>query len=334
MRGFRTFSYRCFAALVRHAVACTVFISVLTTASRVVPAQDNSTSASVEARRQQLLSLFDEEWQYQLRSNPEFATMLGDNRYNDRLADESPEFFASDVEQKRKFLARFEATDPTGFSAQDSLSRELMIRRLRQEIEGARFKPWEMPVNQMSGPHLGMPELAAMMPFHTLADYENYLSRLHQIPRLFDQTIANMRKGMQDRLMPPRYLLEKVAAEADEVAGKAGESSPFAKPVREFPPGVSVSDQKRLHDEVLAAITGELIPAYQRFATFVRNEYAPHGRTEPGVWALPDGEARYQFLIRRMTTTDMTPDQIHELGLKEVDEIESEMLVVARQLGF
>src|SRR5882724_2534636 len=113
-----------------------------------------STPASVEARRQQLLSLFDEEWQYVLRTSPEFATTLGDNRYNDRLSDESPEFFQSDLEQKRKFLARFEAIDPAGFSRQDSISRELMIRELRQDIDGAKFKHWDIPVNQMGGLHL------------------------------------------------------------------------------------------------------------------------------------------------------------------------------------
>ena len=110
----------------------------------------------IESRRAHLLSLFDEEWQYELRSDPETATSLGDNRYNDRLTDRSPNFYRSDEEARRKFLARFEAIDPAGLSAQDTLSRELMIRNLRQDIEGARFKPWEMPVNQMDGPHLGL----------------------------------------------------------------------------------------------------------------------------------------------------------------------------------
>ncbi|MGA2855376.1 MAG: DUF885 domain-containing protein [Candidatus Sulfotelmatobacter sp.] len=298
-------------------------------------AQNNPPAlASLENRRQQLLSLFDEEWQYELRTNPEFATVLGDPRYNDRLRDNSPGFFQSDLEQERRFLARFEAIDPAGFSEQDTLSRELMIRELRQEIEGAQFKPWEMPVNQMGGPHLEMPDLVVLTPFNTVVDYENYVARLRQIPRLFDQAMANMRQGMRDGLVPPRYLLEKVAAEADGIAGNAGEASPFAAPLKKFPAAVSQADQKPLREAVLATIAGQVLPAYQRLANFVRNEYAPRGRTDPGLWALPDGAARYRFAIRRVTTTDLTPDQIHELGLKQVAEVEAEMLAVAHQLGF
>jgi len=293
-----------------------------------------SAAASVENRRQELLSLFDEQWQYVLRTNPEWATMLGDNRYNDRLSDESPEFFQSELEQESKFLARFEAIDPAGFSRQDALSRELMTRQLRQQIEGVQFKPWEMPVNQMNGIHLELADMVALTPFNTAADYDNYLARLRQIPHAFDQATANMRQGLRDGLMPPRYLLEKVSAEADDVAGKTGENSPFAKPVKEFPSSVPAADQKRLRDAVLGAVADQIIPAYQRFAAFVRNDYAPHGRADPGVWSLPDGAARYRFAIRRMTTTDRTPEEIHALGLKQIDEIEAEMLAVAHKLGF
>jgi uncharacterized protein (DUF885 family) len=289
---------------------------------------------SLENRRQQLYALFDEEWQYVLRTNPEWSTMLGDRRYNDRLSDESPEFFQSDLEQTRKFLARFEAIDPAGFSREDTLSRELMIRQLRQEIEGAQFKHWETPANQMGGLHLELPDLIELTPFDTVTDYDNYLARLHRIPHAFDQVTANMRQGLRDGLMPPRYLLEKVAAEADDIASKAGENSPFAKPVKEFPASVPAPEQKRLRDAVLAAVADQIGPSYQRFAAFVRNDYAPHGRTDPGIWSLPDGAARYRFAIRRITTTDKTPAEIHALGLKQIDEIEAEMLAVAHQLGF
>jgi uncharacterized protein (DUF885 family) len=126
-------------------------------------------AADIESRKAQLFSLFDEEWQYELKANPEMATGLGDNRYNDRLNDRSPEFYQSDVEARSKFLARFEAIDPAGLSTQDSLSRELMIRNLRQDIEGARFKPWKMPVNQMDGAHLEPLELLTLTPFNIFA---------------------------------------------------------------------------------------------------------------------------------------------------------------------
>ena len=284
--------------------------------------------------RDQLRSLFDEDWQYTLRVHPEWATTMGDNRYNDRLSDNSPQFFQSDLEHSRKFLARFEAIDAAALPPQDALSRQLMIRALRQQIEGAQFKNWEMPVDQMSGPHLELPDLVVLTPFDTAADYRNYLARLQQLPRYFDQVIVNMRQGMQDGLMPPRYLLEKVAAESDDIASKIGEASPFASPLKSFPSTVPAPEQKQLREAILAAINNQIIPAYKHFADFVRTDYAPRGRTDPGVWSLPDGAARYRFQIREMTTTDLTPEQIHEIGLKQVDETEAQMLSLAQKLGF
>src|SRR5437773_3241730 len=185
------------------------------------PAVSQETPASattVEGRTHNLASLLDEEWEYELRTSPEFATSIGDPRYNDRFSDDSPEFHQSDVEQKRNFLARFEAIDPSGFSEQDKLSGQLMIRQLQQEIESARFKNWEMPVNQMSGPHLELPDLITLTPFNTIKDYDDYISRLRQIPYVLDQVMANMRQGMADHLMPPQFRLEKVASEEEAVA--------------------------------------------------------------------------------------------------------------------
>src|SRR6202050_3999864 len=236
------------------------------------PQNHAATPAAAESRRDQLRSLFDEGWQYTLRTNPEWATALGDSRYNDRLSDNSPQFFQSDLEQRRKFLARFEAINPATLPPQDALSRQLMMRALREQIEGSQFKNWEMPVNQMDGPHLDLPDLVVLTPFNTAADYRNYVARLNQVPRFFDQVTANMRQGMQDGLMPPRYLLEKVAAEADDIAVKTGESSPFAAPLKTFPSSVTAPEQKQLREAVLAAINEQVVPAYQHFADFVRKE--------------------------------------------------------------
>jgi uncharacterized protein (DUF885 family) len=291
-------------------------------------------ASDIGNRRSQLFTLLDEQWQYELRTSPEMATSLGDNRFNDRLNDRSPEFYQSDREARRKFLARFEAVDPAGFSAQDALSRQLMIRNLRQDIEEAGFKPWEMPVNQMEGPHLGWLEMVSLTPFKSVKDYEDYLSRLRQIPKALDQVTGNMRQGMKDGLMPPRYLLEKMAAQTQEISDTNADDSPFAQPVNKFPAGISDADQKRLRSGLLVEINGVVLPAYKRFAAFVRDDYAPHGRTDPGVWSLPDGAERYRFQIRRMTTTDLTPEEIHQIGLKQLAETEAEMLALAHKLGF
>jgi uncharacterized protein (DUF885 family) len=298
------------------------------------PATKPNPMSTFDERHKQFLALLDEEWQYEMRSSPEFATSVGDNRYNDRWSDYSPEFFQSDIEQRSKFLARFEAIDASGFAQQDTLSLKLMIRELKEQIEGAQFKNWEMPVTQRDGPQVDLPYLISLTPFNSLQDYENYLSRLRQISRVFEQTTANMRRGISDRLMQPRYLLEKVFPEAEEVAKQAGESNPFFGPLKQFPASIPAADQKRLRDDALNVIATQIIPAYQKFAVFVRDEYAPHGRTEAGVWSLPDGEARYRYAIKRMTTTEMTPDQIHEIGMQQLHETEGEMLAVAQKFGF
>jgi uncharacterized protein (DUF885 family) len=143
-----------------------------------------------------------------------------------------------------------------------------------------------------------------------------------------------MRKGMNEKLMPPRFLLEKVVDQCNGIASQAPEKSPFAQPFFNFPAGISESERKRLREAGLAAIKDSVLPAYARFTAFVRDEYAPMGRVEPGIWSLPDGAARYRFDVRLMTTTGLNPEQIHQIGLKQVDEIEAEMLAVAHKLGF
>jgi len=165
-----------------------------------------------------LKQLLDEEWDYQMRSSPEIATAYGDNRFNDRLSDFSPEFFARDVHQEQDFLTKFQAIPEAGLSEQEQLNRSLMIRRLQDEIDGARFKPWEMPIDQFNGIHLSYGGLPSVCPFATVRDYENYIARLRQLSRVFDQVIANARQGMREKLMPPKYLLEQVVPQARTVA--------------------------------------------------------------------------------------------------------------------
>jgi len=143
-----------------------------------------------------------------------------------------------------------------------------------------------------------------------------------------------MRKGMGEGLMPPKILLVQAAKQADDLATQKPEDSPFAIPATKFPKEFSAADQQRLRDGVLGALRDSVLPAYARFTTFVRDEYAPHGRTDIGAWALPDGAARYAFAVRRSTTTNMTPDEIHALGLREVARIEADQLVIAKKLGF
>jgi len=291
-------------------------------------------AADLEARRKALNDLLAEQWEYTLKTSPEYASILGDKRYNDQLSDVSLKFVLDDLEMTRKFLARFEAIDTSGFPEQEGLSKALMVRDLKQQLDFARFKEWEMPVTQLGGPHLDTPQLVALLAFTNVKDYEDYVARLRKFPKVMDDTMDHMRHGMADHLMPPRFLLEKVATQADNIVTADVEKSPFAQPVQKFPDAISEADRKRLHDETLAAIRESINPAYARFAKFVREEYAPKGRTEAGIWSLPDGVPRYAAMVNRSTTSNLTPVEIHQIGVKQVAELEAQMLVIAQKLGY
>lgn len=209
-----------------------------------------------------------------------------------------------------------------------------MVRSLREELESARFKDWEMPADQVNGIHLWYASMPSYLPFRNVKDYENYLARLRQMPSRLEQAMGHMREGVGDQLMPPKYLLEKVAGQAQQVADAPLEKSSFTEPLRRFPDGISAQDRVLWRARIEAKVKNEVAPAFARFAKFVREEYAPHGRSDPGVWSLPDGDARYRFAVRRQTTTELTPDQIHEMGLKSVVQIEAEMLKIAKAQGF
>ncbi|MBC7932165.1 MAG: DUF885 family protein [Rubrivivax sp.] len=290
--------------------------------------------SSVEQRVKKLHALLEEHWQYTMRTSPEFASILGDKRYNDRLSDFSQRAIDADQRQTRVFLQKFEAVSTEGFPEQERLNRDLMVRDLRQSVEGVRFKAWEMPVTQFGGIHIDTPQFVSVLSFSTVKDYEDYIARLRQLPRTFDETIVQMRKGMRDQLMPPRILLTQVAAQTETIAKQKAEESPFAGPLKKFPKEFSDADRKRLGDAVLAAIRNQVLPTYAKFLAFVRDEYAPKGRTDIGIWSLPQGAERYGRAIRNLTTTSMRPEAIHQLGLSEVARIEVEQMAILKGLGF
>jgi uncharacterized protein (DUF885 family) len=303
-------------------------------AALVVPLFAQTPKRTLEARRNELNRLLADEWEYTLRTQPELATQVGDNRYNDRLSDFSDKAIADDLEHTRQALARFEAIDVTEFPEQEKLNRALMLRSLHETLDSAQFKDWEMPANQFGGIHLSYASLPFDSPFRNVKDYEDYLSRLHQIPRVLEQAMGHMRDGLRDHRMPPKYLLEKVSTQAQQIADNPLDKSPFTDPLHKFPDSISEADRKLQREKIENAVSNEVVPAYAKFAKFVRDDYAPHGRLDPGVWALPDGEARYRFAVRHQTTTDFSAEQIHQLGLKSVEEIETQMLTIAKAQGF
>src|SRR6476646_4157291 len=187
-----------------------------------------------------------------------------------------------------------------------------------------------MPVSQQNGIHTALADLPLSMPFESVKHYEDYIARLHQIPRVLSQTTEVLRAGMKDKLMPVRFLLEKVPVQCQGIIG----ANPFLLPTKKFPAGISPEDQKRLTQQISDAVNIDVVRAYKAFADFILNEYAPQGRTTLAIASLPDGQRRYQNNIYGRTTTHMTADEIHQLGLREMERIQAEMAAIAKKAGF
>ena len=315
---------------------CVALLGSVTIPSTVLaaPAVQSAVKSDVASRVAALNALLAEQWQHTLQNSPEFATILGDLRYNDRWSDASLAHQAAEYKVTQDFLKRFEAIDTSGFADSDKLNQQLMVRQLKDSLRGYELKLYEMPLDQMSGVHIALAGFVSSIPFNSTKEYDDYLARLKAVPKLFDQVTAVARQGMADKMMPPKYLLEKVVKQIASIEKPAGMDSVFAEPLKHFPKSVSAADQKRLHDAILAAIDHDVRPAYAKLGKFVAVDYAPHGRSQPGVWDLPNGEAIYRFDVEQMTTTHETPQQIHEIGLAEVKRIEGEMTKIAHAQGY
>jgi uncharacterized protein (DUF885 family) len=275
-------------------------------------------------------ALFEEQYQTDLRNFPERATAFGDFRYNDKLADYSLAAIAARHSADQAMLARLEAIPTTGFSDQDQLSHDLLIRVLRQRMDDYDLKEFEMPINQQNGIHTGLADLPLSVPFDSVKHYEDYIARLHQVPRVLSQATEVLRAGMKDNLMPVRFLLEKLPIQCQGII----EADPFLLPTKKFPATISPEDQKRLTQQITDTVNADVLPAYKTFATFLATEYAPKGRTNLSITSLTDGQRRYQNDIYARTTTHLTADEIHQIGLREIDRIQAEMTVIAKKQGF
>ena len=285
---------------------------------------------SVESRVAAQNAIFEEQYESDLRNFPERATAFGDYRYNDKLGDESLAAIAERQKTNEAFLARLEAVPTAGFPDQDQLSHDVMARVLQQRIADFKLKEYEMPANQMNGIHTSLADLPLSVPLDSVKHYEDYVARLQQIPRVLNQTTEVMRAGMQDKLMPVRFLLEKIPVQCEGII----EADPFLLPTKKYPADISADEQKRLTQVITDEINKDVIPAYRTFAAFVRTEYAPQGRTTLAVTSLPDGDQRYQNDIYGRTTTHLAPEEIHQLGLREITRIEGEMTAIAKKEGF
>ncbi len=316
------------------AIPTTLMLHAQLRAQAVPPTPAAVPAQTLAANSRDLSSLFNDIWQDKLKHNPEYATYLGDKRYDTELTDYSPRAVNDALARGRGFIVRLSTIDTSSLSAQEQLSAQLMLRSLIEDQEAAPFKEWEMPVNQYDGLQLDLPQLADHTSFDTADDYDHYIARLAKVPLAFTQTMTNMQSGIDEHRTPPQYLMEKVLAQTQGVAAQKPEDSPFAQPLKKFPKTISASERQRISEALLDAIAKQVVPSYQRFAKFLTVVYIPVCRKDPGIWAIPDGDAYYAFRIRQSTTLNKSAVEIHQIGLDEVKRDEAEMLAIAKKLGY
>ncbi|MGI8437761.1 MAG: DUF885 domain-containing protein [Chthoniobacterales bacterium] len=295
------------------ALASTAFAQMATVAERV--AKQNA--------------LFDEFYETGLKNSPERATAFGDYRYNSQLGQYSLAEIARQHAEADDFLKRLQAIPTDGMTDTDLLSHRLLEVQLQREDTNYDLKNFEMPVNQQNGAHTRLADLPLSVPLDSVEHYQDYISRLHQIPRVLDQLTEVLKQGLKDGLMPPKLVLEKLPAQCDGIVA----ANPFLGPAKKFPKDFSDADKKRLTDEISKAVNDDVLPAYKKFAEFLRKDYGPKGRDELSIESLPDGKRRYAEAVKMMTTLNVAPAEVHEIGLKEVERITAEMTKLAKEQG-
>ena len=286
--------------------------------------------ASLQERLRTQDDLFAQQYKDDLRTSPEGETAVGDYHDNAKLDDYSLRASARQNAVDRAYLAKIRAIPTDDFPEQDRISHQLFIEVLEGRIADYELKNYEMPVTQMNGVQNSLADLPNSVPLDTVQHYEDYIARLQQIPRVFQQTIDVLRQGEKDGLMPPRVLLEQVPVECQGVLS----DDPFLQPTKKFPGSIGAADQKRLTAEITKAVNTEVLPAYRQFSEFISKEYAPHGRTTLGLSGLPDGARRYQQAIKEQTSTAMSAADIHTLGLGEVERITGLLTKLAHEQGY
>ena len=306
-----------------------LFSFILLTASMAIGMVLSSSDAA-----KKLHALFEEDWQWALQQYPEGATFLGDNRYNDRLTDYSPEAIERRKAHEREMLDRAQKINRAELTGQDVISYDLYLRDKKLNVEGSRFPTEYMPIDQMNGVQITFGQLAASTPFRVAKDYEDYLARLAAFPKQIDQLIALMKRGMETKWIQPAVPLRSLAAQIEgQITDDPARSSLF-KPFEAFPENVSEADRSRLSAAGKKAIAGSFTPAMKKLAEFIKQTYLPAARSDVGASAFPDGQDYYQYSIRRHTTTSLTAKEIHEIGLKEVARIRKEMEGIIQKVGF
>ncbi len=308
--------------------ATVLALMLLAVATPAAQSAEPSSSATKE-----LHALFESEWERGLRENPVAASYQGDSRYDDRWTDLSADALARSHAADRAVLESLERIPPSRLSEADRLNRDLFARQYRGEVDAYEWGLRYLPITQRRGVQTAH-QLAEILPFKTVQDYENWISRLGSLDTYVDQTVELMREGMRRGLVQPRVIMERVPAQIAKQVVTEPTESPFYAPFRKMPDSIPAADQERLRAAARRAIQQDVLPAYARLQAFFNDQYLPACRDTVGVWDTPDGTDWYQERVRWFTTTDLTADEVHEIGLKEVARIRGEMLEVIERVGF
>ncbi len=290
-------------------------------------------NSAVAAATDDFASLLEDAWEWQLRENPVMASSLGDRRYNGSWTDSSLGAIESRQEMQREFMQRLLAIDSSLLDDPNQLNYELFRRDLMTDIEGFRFRDYLMPVDQRGGVQT-LDEVAERIPLATVADYDDWLKRMASIETLIDQTMALQDEGRKRGYMPPKILMQRVPDQIAAQLVENAEDSPFYKVFRNLPDSIPPAEQERLRTSARSVIDDSIVPAYRKFSSYFNDTYLPASRDSIDASSLPDGKAFYEYRTRAYTTTSMTPDEIHRLGLSEVQRIRGEMQLIIDELEF
>jgi uncharacterized protein (DUF885 family) len=293
------------------------------------PASSSENSSKVK----DLHALFDAEWERGLRENPTGATYIGDHRFDALWPDLSPAALQASHEADRAVIAALDRFDPQALSAEDRLNRDLFRRQYLANIDSYEYGSQYTPISQRGG-LASMHRMADVVVFRTVQDYEQWLTRISTLDRLVDQNIDLMREGVKRGQVPPRVILQRVPPQLEKQIVTDPTKSPFYEAFAKMPDSIPAAEQARLQAAARAAITKTVVPSYTKLRDYVVNDYLPRTRESVGLWDTPNGVERYAELARFYTTTNLTPDEIHEIGLKEVARIRGEMMKVIAQTGF
>lgn len=323
-------------SVVRHLCVC-LLVAVVSCCQatafqpeKIPVARESSPETDVSIR---LHKIFNEEWQRTLRENPKEASHLGDRRYNNLWPDVSLPAIRKSQEQTRRVLAAVQSLDPSQLSIPDRLNYRLFRRRLELDVREQAFQLYLLPVNQRGGLQ-DEDTTADALQFDTVRDYDDWIARLKSFPVYTGQTMALMRQGIQAGMLHPKVVMQRVPAQIRKQLVAHPEESPYYKPFRTFVVELTDAEKSRLQREAAAAIESCILPSYREFLGFVENEYLPACFDNVGCWQRPDGQTMYAELARRFTTTRLTPQEIHDIGLAEVKRIRAEMEAIQSEVGF